>query len=320
MIQKPLSDLFNSMNHGKYDFADFIQGRIDENYKVSSLNTSGNPRKIFCPNKKLKVYHTFLNLFLFEYLPINKEVVYSYRKGFSVYHAVSKHSSSKYFFQTDISSFFASINRELIKKTILAGKSACPVVDVENSIERILDLVCIEDALPVGLPSSAPISNAVLYAFDNDLEKYCKEFDLIYTRYSDDIVISSQSKKSIENIGQEIQDRLISCASDKLHLNPKKSKHFQIGGKVKILGIMILPNGKITIDSKLKSEMEVLLYFYINNKEKFLDCADHDEQKATGRITGFLNYANSIDQEYLNKLRKKFGATIIDTLLHRPLT
>jgi RNA-directed DNA polymerase len=127
-------------------------------------------------------------------------------------------------------------------------------------------------------------------------------------------------KKSIENIGQEIQDRLIRCASDKLHLNPKKSKHFQIGGKVKILGVMILPNGKITIDSKLKSEMEVLLYFYINNKEKFLDCADHDEQKAIGRITGFLNYANSIDQEYLNKLRKKFGATIIDTLLHRPLT
>jgi len=319
MIQKPLSDLFNSMHHGKYDFADFMQGRVDENYKVLSPNTSGNHRKVFHPNKKLKVYHTFLNLFLFECLPINKEVVYSYRKGFSAYHAVAKHSSSKHFFQTDISSFFASINRELIKETILAGKSSCPVIDVENSIERILDLVCIEDALPVGFPASAPISNATLYAFDNDLEKYCKKFDLIYTRYSDDIVISSQSNKAIENIDQEIQDRLISCASDKLRLNSKKSKHFQIGGKIKILGMMILPNGKVTIDSKLKSEMEVLLHFYINNRAKFFQYAGSDEQKALGRITGFLNYANSIDQEYLSKLRKKFGATIVDTLLHRPL-
>ena len=109
MIQKPLSDLFNSMHHGKYDFADFMQGRVDENYKVLSLNTSGNHRKVFHPNKKLKVYHTFLNLFLFECLPINKEVVYSYRKGFSAYHAVSKHSSSKHFFQTDtLSSLFSA--------------------------------------------------------------------------------------------------------------------------------------------------------------------------------------------------------------------
>ena len=319
MIKKQLSELFNAMHHGKYSFVDFMSEGIKENYGVHTHGTSGNPRSIYSPSKKLKAFHTFLNLFVFEYLPINEEIVFSYRKGFSVFHAVSKHSGSKYFFQTDIACFFANIDRDLIKKTILAGKDACPVTDLEQLIERILDMVCIENSLPIGFPASAPISNAALYTFDNDLWQYCKERDLVYTRYSDDIIISSQSRVSLESIDQEIQDRLVRCASDRFHLNYKKSKYFQIGGKIKILGVMILPNGKITIDSKLKKELEVLLHFYVNDRDKFLNIIGGDEQSGLGRITGYLNYANSIDQEYLSKLRKKFGATIIDTFLHLPL-
>ena len=88
---------------------------------------------------------------------------------------------------------------------------------------------------------------------------------------------------------------------------------------MKILGMMILPNGKVTIDSKLKRELEVLLHFYVSDRNKFINFVKDDELAGLGRITGYLNYANSIDREYLEKLRKKFGSTAIDTLLHRPL-
>lgn len=307
------------MYNARFDYADFIHGRVEDNYETHARAADGPPQNIYRPNKKLKAYHTFLNLFIFEYLPINERTVYSYRKGFSVYHAVTKHSDSKYFYQTDISAFFASIDRSLIKRTILLGLASVPAADVENSIERILDLVCIEDSLPIGLPSSAPLSNAALYAFDNEFEKCCEEKGLIYTRYSDDIIVSGNSKDALNEIDQDIQTRLISCVSEKLKLNPAKSKRFQIGGKVKILGLMILPGGKVTIDSKLKSEIEILLHFYTTDKVKFRDYIEIDEQSAVGRITGFLNYANSIDPEYLSKLRRKFGATIIDTIMHRPL-
>jgi RNA-directed DNA polymerase len=319
MTKRRLSELFEEMHHGKYDFAEFMHGNVADNYQEFSRESGGRTKTIYVPNKKLKIFHTFLNLFIFEFLPINENIVFSYRKGFSAYDAVSRHQNSKYFFQTDVSSFFASIGRAFVKNTILAGKHVCPVVDIDESIERILDLVCINNALPVGFPSSAPISNAVLYNFDNHLENFCRSTDLIYTRYSDDIIISTNLKTNLIDINIEIENRLHEWACSDFHLNKKKSKYFQVGGKIKILGMMILPNGKITIDSSLKRDLEALLYTYLNDKTKFFALAGVGEEAGLGRVTGYLNYANSVDQEYLDKLRRKFGATTIDTLLHRPL-
>jgi RNA-directed DNA polymerase len=319
MVKRKLYELFEEMHHGKYEFAEFMNGSIANNYEKFSREIGGRTKIILVPNKKLKIFHTFLNLFIFEFLPINENVVFSYRKGFSAYDAVSPHQNSKYFFQTDISSFFASISRELVKNTILAGKHACPVADLDEAIERILDLVCIENALPVGFPSSAPISNAIFYNFDNDFECFCKSSELIYTRYSDDIIISSNTKTNLNKIDAEIEKRLHEYFGSDFHLNQKKSKYFQVGGKIKILGMMILPNGRITIDSGLKRDLEVLLYTYLNDRMKFLALFGGEEDVGLGRVTGYLNYANSVDKEYLDKLRRKFGATTIDSILHRPL-
>lgn len=320
-IRRPLADLFKAMHHAKFDFNDFMHGDMNSYYEILDVGGGGYERQVYKPNKTLKAYHTFLNLFIFEYLPMLKDVVFSYRKGCTVYDAVSLHANSKYFFQTDIKSFFPSIDRQLVKKTILSGAGATPVSDIEDSIERILDLVCVNDSLPVGFPASSLLSNAVLYSFDNELKKYADIKGLIYTRYSDDIVISSESKESIQDIGSLIQTEL-SNVSDKLMLNIVKSKYFQTGQRIKILGMVILPNGTLTIDSNLKNEVEILLHFYINDREKFKNYilktkAIRDEQKAIERIAGYLNYVNSIDQAYLNKLRKKYGATVIDTLVHR---
>ena len=319
MTKKLLGALFDAVHHGKFDFNDFMYGRMEENYDVIAVGRPDHRRKIFRPNKKLKTYHIFLKAFVIEYLPINGDVVFSYRKGFSAYDAVAKHARSKYFFQTDISSFFASIDRSLVKKTILAAKDDCPVLDIECSIERLLDLMCIDDSLPIGFPASAPISNAILFDFDNAFSQFCKTRDLIFTRYSDDIVVSSDAKVRMSGLEQEITKQLQSSASEKFRLNSSKSRYFQVGGRIKILGMMILPNGKITIDSKLKNDIEVLLFHYINDKGSFIELVKGDEESGLDKLTGYLNYANSIDSNYLAKLRRKFGATTIDILMHRAL-
>jgi len=319
MTKKPLSALFDAVHHGKFDFNDFMNGCIEDNYDVIAAGPAAHRRKIFRPNKKFKAYHTFLKAFVIEYLPINGDIVFSYRKGFSAYDAVAKHRRSKYFFQADIASFFGNIERSLVKKTILAAKDECPVLDIEDSIERLLDLMCIDDSLPIGFPASAPISNAILFDFDNAFSQFCKTRELIFTRYSDDIVVSSETKDHMSGLEQEITRLLQRYVSEKLHLNSSKTRYFQVGGRIKILGMMILPNGKITIDSKLKEDMEVLLFHHLNDKKSFIEIAKGDEETGLDKLTGYLNYANSIDSNYLSKLRKKFGATTIDILMHRSL-
>lgn len=319
MTRTSLSELFESMYHGKHKFSDFMSEPIDNLYRRKIIGLPRNQREVLIPERSLRIYHSFLNLFLIEFLPINQEVVFSYRKGYSAYDAVAKHAKSKHFFQTDISSFFASIHTSLVSKAISAGEKLCPAEDVLDNLPRILDLICINDSLPMGFPCSAPMSNAVLFEFDNALEQHCITQGLIYTRYSDDIIISTENKECLSDIQMVVQSLLTQHGAADLKLNEKKSKNFRVGGKIVILGLMILPNGKVTIDSKIKRNVEALLHRHSQGREAFLAAIEKEEDRAKAKITGYLNYINSVDQEYLSKLRRDFGATVIDTFLHRPL-
>lgn len=302
------------MYHGKFEFEDFAEGNVSRNYERIKLKN----REIFRPNKKLKTYHSFLNLFLFEYLEIASDVVFSYRKGVNAYDAVSKHSANSYFFQTDISGFFTSIDSTLVKKTIAESMHLSPILDIEEYLERIVDLVTVNGILPIGFPSSPLISNACLYGFDKELSSYCKSKDLIFTRYSDDIIISSLSRDSLSNIKDDVAGILHDCFEGKLSINESKSKFTHTGNKVKLLGMVILPNKKVTVDIKFKKELEVMLHFYATDREKFLDKVGGSYSEGIEKITGYMNYVNTVDKDYLDKLRKKYGATVVDILIHHP--
>lgn len=315
--RKPLEALFQLMYHDKLDFNEFVYGSVEANYSKFEHREHDKIRTIIKPNKKLKTFHTFLNLFLFEHLPINERVVFSYRKGFSTYDAVTPHGTGKYFFQSDIRDFFANIDRSLIRQTIERGKDCAPIADVDAYMERILDLVCIDDVLPPGLPSSPVISNAVLLSFDDETEAYCRSIGCTYTRYSDDLIVSGTTRESLEALRERLSSSIQSTYGPRFELNSRKSKLFKTGGKISILGLNILPNGKITVDSRVRTETEVLLHFYLTDREKFSQRAGGDAEKASERISGFLNYVNATDGTYLDKLRRKYGATTVDMFLHR---
>jgi RNA-directed DNA polymerase len=163
------------------------------------------------------------------------------------------------------------------------------------------------------------MSNAVLLNFDNALEQHCIAHGLRYTRYSDDIIISAENKENLTDIEVVVQSLLTQHGAEELKLNEKKSKNFRVGGKIVILGLMILPNGKVTVDSKVKRDVEALLYRHSQGREAFLEAIENDEDRGKAKVTGYLNYINSVDKEYLDKLRRDFGITVIDTFLHRPL-
>jgi RNA-directed DNA polymerase len=315
--RKPLEALFRSMYHDKLDFADFAHGALEEIYSTFGHREHDKVRTITKPSKKLKTFHTFLNLFLFEHLPINERVVFSYRKGFSAHDAVAPHAAGTHFFQSDIRAFFTSIDRSLVRQTIEHGKDRSPIADVDAHMERILDLVCIGGALPPGLPASPVISNAVLLSFDNETEEYCRLIGCTYTRYSDDLIVSGPARGPLETLRERLSSSLASTYGPRFELNSRKSKLFKTGGKISILGLTILPNGRISVDSKVRTEAEVLLHFYLTDREKFAQRAGGDAEKATERISGYLNYVNATDRTYLDKLRRKYGATTVDMFLHR---
>lgn len=309
--------LFKAMFHDKWQFSDFVEVPVAASTSSQSFTQSGKTRALLVPNKRLKSFHEFLRLFLLDFLPLNKEVVFSYRKGVSAYDAVARHAMSKSFFVCDIADFFPSIKQTRVRATLLTAKIFCPIEDLDSWLDRIVDLVCVSDCLPMGFSTSPAISNAALLAFDDALLADCNSRGLVLTRYSDDIIVSGPSFAALAGIQERVTEVLQDTMCGELLLRPKKSKFLHSGAKIKLLGMVLLPNGTVSVDASVKSEIEVLIHYYLRDKIKFAARMNGDQRKVEARLSGLLNYVNTVDQAYLDKLRKKFGAAVVDFFLHR---
>jgi RNA-directed DNA polymerase len=315
--KQPLEVLFEAMFHGKRAFADFVSAEVETNCEKGTYLRGGRKREVVKPNDRLRGLHEFIRLFVLDFLPLNERVVFSYRKGFSAYDAVVPHAAADCFFVCDIADFFQNLRGARIRSTLLTAGDACPIEDFDLWLPRIVDLVCVDDRLPMGFATSPAISNAALRRFDDEFEAHCDHNELAYSRYSDDIIVSAKGYEALADISEVVKHTLMHSMGGELDIHPNKSRYFHRGAKIKLLGMVLLPNGSVTVDASVKREVEVLIHFFLTDKEKFVGRAGGDRQKGEARLSGLLNYVNTVDQSYLDKLRRKFGLAVVDFFLHR---
>ena len=322
MTKISLKNAFNSYFHNKYTFDNFLT--IDISTQYINIFHSKNT---FSPKVELKQYQKFLNVFIFNYLEVNRNVVFSYRKGVNNYDAVFPHRNSKYIFSTDIQSFFLNINHDKIKELILNNKENFLIQDteVEKYIDTLVDLVTYKGILPVGAPTSPKISNAYLLEFDNIIEEYCIKKNIIYTRYSDDFIFSSEDKNLFNDVLLEIKNIFKSNGFNNFILNEDKTIIQTRGERRVILGLSITPNGHITVDKNIKRNLEILFHFYLTDKPKYNNFIlknyqpKNDKSTSYDKISGILTYINSIDKEFIIKLKRKYGNYLINSFMDRSI-
>lgn len=307
------------MFHGKRSYADFMRNVSEDDLGRTYIRQGAEKRReLISPSERLRAYHDFLRLFLIDFLPVHKEVVFSYRKGVNARAAVELHAQSRHFFVTDIESFFPSLTRDIVRNTILRAMPKIPIIDLLDHLEHVLDLLCVDNALPIGFSTSPGLSNAALHPLDAAFLDHCQEIGVIYTRYADDIILSSCERAAL-TLGESIlTDLLARMFGGGLRLHRGKSKYLHVGGKIKLLGMVLLPNGMITVDTTFKDEVETMLHLYLRDRDRFNTLLETGPAKTEARLSGLLNYINTVDQSYLEKLRRKYGAAVVDTFLHRP--
>jgi len=315
VIPQPLFKLFDAMFHGKYRFEEFLNLQPQDNYTP----VPWRHRTIYKPSSTLKDFHVFLSRILLDHLPVDATVSFAYRRGATIIQAVEPHAKSRAFFQTDLERFFDSITTPLIRKVL--SENQTPVTDLQDHLEHILNLLTVEGKLPIGFSTSPILSNACLLTFDQRLAQTSESRGWIYTRYADDIMLSSDDRAKLSDADTVIEDCLYAEIGDDFLLNPAKSKLTTVGRKVKHLGLVILPNGDVSIDREVRNRMESWIHFYLKDKAKLLkifeETPNQGMEEGLERLSGLVSYANSADPAYLEKLRSKFGTTVIDSLLHR---
>lgn len=312
MTTRTFEQAFNAIFHDKSIFDDFCS--LDMKNEVSTFTTASG-RTVYRTSKKLKKYLRFIDRVIFRYFDNDDDVVHSFIKGKSTLTAVSAHTGNSYFFLTDIRDFYPNVKTEDVQHVLERNKHLIPISDIDNFIDLIVSMTSYEGSIPVGFPTSPRLSNAFLFEFDQAVKSFCQENSLIYTRYADDIIISGQSFDELSDLRNKIQALLIDYASPNLLLKEAKTHITHLGNKVKILGLNILPDGKISVDAKYKQKIETLLHFFVNNKEKYNDFLSDEFGGDERSLFGLLHYIKSVDAAYIEKLQRKYGAYTVRTLM-----
>jgi RNA-directed DNA polymerase len=313
-----LESAFKSTFHDSYSFKDFLSFKVENEISVLNFKLHQKTREIIEPSPKFKKYLRFLKNFIFDYYLINDRVVYSYQNEKNTLGAIKKHASSHFFLKADIKNFFSSICEQDVRTLIENNLKNTPISDVGEYKERLIELSLVNTSLPIGFATSPVISNSVLLEFDNALEKYCSHLGIIYTRYADDLILSSNNKNLLPKSEKKIESLLKTLFEQRIQLNKRKTRYFRRGQKIKLLGMTITINGHVTVNKHLKKELEVLLYFYVSNKNKFNDYLTKNFEGSLAKVSGKLNYINTIDINYLKKLRLKYGNYVVDKFIHLP--
>lgn len=311
MTKRTLKQAFNTVFHDQIKFQDFCNLDIEKEIETFEIGD----RTIFKTTDKFKKYLRFIDKVILRYLAKDDDVVHSFIKGKSTLTAVQAHAANKYFFITDIQDFYSNITTNNVRTILTRDASLVPISDFEDFLDTIVGMTTFGGSIPVGFSTSPQLSNSFLFEFDSEVKSFCNDHGLIYTRYVDDIIISGSSHDDVSSLKDQLPLFLKEYASSRLALNVSKTHITKIGNKVKILGLVVLTNGKITIDVKYKKKIESLIHFYITNKEKYEKHLNNSLDGGERSFFGLLHYARSIDPDYIEKLQRKYGVYALRSLM-----
>lgn len=160
-----------------------------ENYFVFSIPKRNEERRyISAPKGSLKfLQRKVLSMIERYYNPLECVTGFITKRGIIL--NANKHLPSRYVLNIDLKNFFDTINFGRVRGMFM--KEPFGFSDSKSTI--LAQIVCNDNKLPQGAPTSPIISNIIAYKLDKTLEKFCKHNHCKYSRYADDITISTNS-------------------------------------------------------------------------------------------------------------------------------
>jgi RNA-directed DNA polymerase len=291
---------------------------IDRNYLIKLAKTAskrykrylvqkrgkgkeGQFREILHPSKNLKFIQRWLIRHVFLMLPIH-ESVFSYRDNISIRDNALHHRGNRYLLRIDFENFFPSLKTKDVSRLL---KTTFPTYSSED-YDFIASIVCKDGGLTIGAPSSPILSNALLYEIDCYWAEYAKRQEIVYTRYADDLYFSCDIPDRLAPLMESFKAYIDELDSPKLSINHSKSVFTSKKRKRMVTGLIITPQGTISIGRDRKRMIRVLMHRYVQGSltaEEVL------------RLKGLLSFIRSVEPTYIRSLENKYSNAVLQQLL-----
>ncbi len=163
----------------------------DHNYSVFSIpKKGGGKREITAPSSSIKCIQKKLAQVLDAvYQP--KGSAHGFIRGKSIVTNALRHVQQKHVLNIDLKDFFPSIKFMRVRSKLMVFP-----YELNATVATIISQICCyKGSLPQGAPTSPVVSNFVCAKMDSQLRKFAVEHRCRYTRYADDITISTGLKE-----------------------------------------------------------------------------------------------------------------------------
>lgn len=259
--------------------------------KIIIPKSNGKFRKIDAPNQELKSIQRWILLNYLNPLPVF-EFTFGFRKNFGIGDNAIIHLKQDYILNLDITDFFPSIKTNKII-------SIFNDIGFEQSDARLITELCVLNGhLPQGAPTSPALSNLAFKDIDLKISELCNNELILYSRYADDISLSSNSLSKLKLIYKNIKKIL---SENGFNLNGDKTRYLSPNNRMDITGLRI-NNGILSIGRNRKRRLRALLHHYVIK----------ENEVNLNKILGYLSFLKDIEPKryaefivYIKKLYER---------------
>lgn len=245
----------------------------------------GSFREVYSVRQELKIIHQTIVKGIFHqvYFPDYLQgAIKDHERPRSHIKAASLHASPSILVNIDISNFFPSLRSEMIFKLWKQFFNFS-----EPVAELLTKLTTLNGFLPQGAPTSPGLANLIFWDIEPKLVSKLQENRFKYTRYIDDIAISSKDFIEMHDLQAVLGDIFGMFANKGVKVNRKKLDISTSGHRMEVLK-QIVNSGVPTLPRHERNRIRAAVH---ECKKSYLqDCGSEDYKKLWNSTIGRVNY------------------------------
>ncbi|MCK6760313.1 retron St85 family RNA-directed DNA polymerase [Enterobacter bugandensis] len=302
------SKIIEKFNYERLAF-NHLLNEAPKKYKVYYIPKRGAGFRVIAqPTKELKIVQRFVVSLLEPLLPVHHKAM-AYQLNKSIKDNAYLHKDNSYVLKMDFQNFFNKIKPDLFLAKLEASNLMLESLDkfvLKNLLfwrpgtKRSITLI-----LSIGAPSSPFISNFIMYDFDRNVDNWCSNHGIVYSRYADDITFSTNTKDLLVSVPKMVK-RMLSEHVPGLTVNESKTIFTSKAHNRHITGVTLTPEGKLSVGRERKRMLYAKIHQY------YLGMLSTED---INRVRGLVTFANYIEGDFILRLKKKYGTELIDRFL-----
>jgi RNA-directed DNA polymerase len=248
------------------------------------------------------------------------DAAHGFRPGRSVVGAARLHVGRAVVVRVDLQSFFASVNAarvaglfrtagypEQVAHTLAALCTHHPPIDVlaaaPHDARDPLDLARLRmPHLPQGAPTSGALANLAAYRLDVRIAAYAAKLGATYTRYADDIVLSSDDRGLVRAATTVVARLAAIAAEEGFSLNYRKTRVMTAANRQRVTGIVV--NEKLGASREDVERLRAVLHNCRRHGPATQNRDEHPDFRAY--LRGKIAWVTSLDAAKGARLRAMF--------------